>query len=192
MRYLIVGLGNIGNEYRSTRHNIGFKIVDEFVTKYRVSFKQVKYAFLSNFKYKGRTCYIIQPTLYMNNSGKSVNYWLHFYKILLSNVLIISDDISLPFGKTRLKEKGSHGGHNGLKDIEIKLGTSNYSRLRFGIGSNFRKGKQIEYVLGQFSKEENLQLNLLIEHTHKIIEHFILKGTAETMNIFNRTITLNT
>ena len=151
---MLVGLGNVGAEYTWTRHNIGFQVVDYLAGKYAVKFEQQKYAYIASAKSKGRQIYLIKPTLYMNNSGKSVNYWLQMLKLDRSKMLIITDDLALPFLKSRLKTKGGAGGHNGLKDIEAKLQTSQYNRLRLGIGNHFAKGKQIDYVLSPFSAAE--------------------------------------
>src|SRR5690606_27967763 len=153
-KYLIVGLGNIGSEYENTRHNIGFKVLDHFANKEELTFESSKLGAITNYKFKGRTFVLLKPSTYMNLSGKAVRYWMTKEKIPLENVLIITDDINLVFGTIRLKTKGSDGGHNGLKDIQLQLGTQQYARFRFGIGADFSKGRQIEYVLGQWNPEE--------------------------------------
>ena len=153
-KYLIVGLGNIGNEYKNTRHNIGFKVLDHFAEQENLIFETQKLADVSTYKLKGRTFILLKPNTYMNLSGKAVLYWLNKENIPLENLLVITDDLNLPFGTLRLKTKGSDGGHNGLKDIQEKLNTTNYNRFRFGISDAFSKGKQIDYVLGEWTEEE--------------------------------------
>ena len=185
MKYLIVGLGNIGKEYENTRHNIGFKIVDNISEKLRSEFELKKYALYSNGKFKGRNIHLIKPSNFVNNSGKAVQYWANELKIKLENIIVVTDDLSLPFGKIRLKKKGSDGGHNGLKSINISLKNSNYSRLRFGIYNNFRTGYQSEYVLGEFSKEEQKELENNIELSSEIALNFCYLGVDRTMNKYN-------
>lgn len=185
MKYLIVGLGNIGAEYNLTRHNIGFRVLDYLARKYKIEFEQKKYAYLACAKYKARQIYLLKPTLYMNNSGKSVNYWLQSLKLTVPKMLIITDDLALPFAKARLKTRGSAGGHNGLKDIEAKLETLKYNRLRLGIGNNFLRGQQINYVLSPFSTSEQEKLNTYIEQVGQMVESFILNGALKTMDLYN-------
>ena len=185
MKYLIVGLGNIGKEYENTRHNIGFKILDNISEKLGSKFELKKYALYSNGKFKGRNIHLVKPSNFVNNSGKAVQYWSNELKIKLENILVVTDDLSLPFGKIRLKKKGSDGGHNGLKSINISLKNSNYSRLRFGIDNNFRIGYQSEYVLGEFSKEEQKELENNIELSSEIALNFCYLGVDRTMNKYN-------
>ena len=184
-KFLIVGLGNIGVEYNNTRHNIGFKILDYFAKKEEVSFETVKLGDKAVYKFKGRTFVFIKPSTYMNLSGKAVKYWLEKEKIPLENLLIITDDLNLPFGSLRLKTKGSDGGHNGLKDIQDKLNTTKYNRFRFGISNTFSKGRQVDYVLGEWSDEENAKLEERLEKRIEIIKSFALSGVNNTMNNFN-------
>ena len=182
---LIVGLGNIGSEYEETRHNIGFKIADAFAKKKGISFETVKLGDLARCKLKGRTIYLLKPTTYMNLSGKAVRYWMMKEKIALENILVITDDLNLPFGTIRLKAKGSSGGHNGLKSIEQQLQTSSYSRFRFGVGDAFQKGKQVNYVLGEWNQEEKKALPERLDKSVEVIESFVVAGLANTMNSFN-------
>lgn len=184
-KYLIVGLGNIGEQYKNTRHNIGFKILDFIAEKENVIFESQKLGDLTAFKFKGRQFILLKPSTYMNLSGKSVLYWLTKEKVPLENVLIIADDINLPFGTLRLKTKGSDGGHNGLKDIQDKLQTSNYNRLRFGISDEFSKGKQVDYVLGNWTEEENQKLPERLKTSSELIKSFGTAGVSLTMNTFN-------
>jgi len=186
MKYLIVGLGNIGPEYADTRHNIGFMIADELVNKAKASFSTLRYAYYSEFKFKSRVVHVIKPTTYMNLSGKAVNYWMNELKVPIENVLVIVDDIAIPFGKIRLKPKGSSAGHNGLKNIEALCGGQNYPRLRFGVGDNYSKGRQVDYVLSGFDKEELMELPALIEKSVEVIHNFITVGTELTMTRFNK------
>jgi peptidyl-tRNA hydrolase, PTH1 family len=185
MKFLIIGLGNIGPEYAETRHNIGFKIADEIAKREGVSFKMERLAFFTEYKFKSRTVYLIKPTTYMNLSGKALKFWADYYKIPIENTLTLVDDIALPFGKIRLKPSGSSAGHNGLKNIETILGSQKYPRLKFGIGDNFAKGRQVDYVLGQWTKEENEQLGSYIDAAIKTIDDFIFLGIERAMNIHN-------
>lgn len=185
MKYLIVGLGNIGPEYAFTRHNVGFMILDRLAAQEGFSFKMDRLAYYAEFKHKGKQIYFIKPTTFMNLSGKAVNYWLQALKIPVENMLILTDDIALPFGKLRLKPKGSHGGHNGLRNIEETLGNQNYARLRFGVGDAFNKGRQIDYVLGKFSEDEMAQLLERLDRSGDICKSFCLQGLEKTMNFFN-------
>ena len=185
MKYLIVGLGNIGKEYENTRHNIGFKVVDNISEKLDSIFELKKHAFYTKGKFKGRNIHLIKPSNFVNNSGKAVHYWSNELKINLENIIVVTDDISLPFGKVRLKMKGSDGGHNGLKSINNTLSTTNYSRLRFGIDNNFKQGFQSEYVLGEFSREEQQELENNIELSSDIALSFCHIGVERTMSKFN-------
>ena len=185
MKYLIVGLGNPGPKYEDTRHNIGFKVLDSFATLKSVSFETVKLGDVVKAKHKGRTLVLLKPNTFMNLSGKAVNYYMQQEKIPLENILIITDDIALPFGKLRLKGKGSDGGHNGLKHIAQTLGTSHYARLRFGVGNEFSKGKQVDYVLGEWSQEEVESLKERTEMCHHFIHDFTTIGLARTMSNWN-------
>ncbi len=186
-KYLIVGLGNIGDEYAETRHNIGFKILDALADQRALNFETQKLGEVAIHKLKGRSIVCLKPSTYMNLSGKAVRYWLEKEKIPVQNLLIITDDINLPFGTLRVKTKGSHGGHNGLKDIQHILQTTQYNRFRFGVGADFGKGRQVEYVLGTWNEEENSKLKGRLEKSVEIIESFVLSGVARTMNQFNGT-----
>jgi PTH1 family peptidyl-tRNA hydrolase len=184
-KFLIVGLGNIGDKYTNTRHNIGFKILDEVAEKHKVSFETEKLGDIATFRFKGRTFILLKPSTYMNLSGKALKYWMQKEKISIDNILVVTDDLNIDFGTIRLKGKGSDGGHNGLKDIQEKLGTNKYPRFRFGVGSDYSKGRQVDYVLGEWTKQEN---SLLIERlpiSAKIITSFGTDGLANTMNNFN-------
>ncbi len=185
MKYLIVGLGNIGPEYKDTRHNIGFNIADELVRELGGQFSNSRLAYYSEVSYKGKKLHVIKPTTFMNLSGKAVNYWMQELKIPIENVLVIVDDLALPLGKLRLKLKGSSAGHNGLKSIEASCGGQNYPRLRFGISDNFAKGRQIDYVLSTFDKDELPELPALIDKSVKLIESFVTVGPGLTMTHFN-------
>ena len=185
MKYLISGLGNIGPEYELTRHNVGFLILDRLADKHGLKFDSGRFAFHTELKYKGRSIYLIKPTTFMNLSGKAVNYWMKDLKIPKENLLVVTDDLALPFGKLRMKAKGSNGGHNGLGNIQEVLGTNEYPRLRFGVGSDFSKGRQVDYVLSNFAKEE---LDWLPQHIDKACEgilSFCTVGLALTMNVVN-------
>ena len=184
-KFLIVGLGNIGDNYQNTRHNIGFTILDELAKKKELIFENKKLGAISKFRFKGRTFILLKPSTYMNLSGKAVKYWLIKEKIPLENLLIICDDLNLPFGSFRVKAKGSDGGHNGLKDINSVLQTQKYARFRFGVGAEFSKGKQCDFVLGDWSSNElKLLSERLIKATELIIS-FGLAGLNNTMNAFN-------
>ena len=184
-KFLIVGLGNIGTDYKDTRHNIGFKVLDKLVTKEDVTFETQKLGDIASFKIKGRLLILLKPNTYMNLSGKAIKYWLDKEKIPLENLLVITDDLNLPFGTLRLKTKGSDGGHNGLKDTQDKLQTTKYNRLRFGISNTFSKGRQVDYVLGKWSDEENITLEERITIATEMISSFALAGVNRTMNQFN-------
>ncbi|SFH41523.1 aminoacyl-tRNA hydrolase [Pedobacter insulae] len=186
MKYLIVGLGNIGAEYANTRHNIGFNIVDELVKDLGGDFDLLKLAYYAEVGYRGKKLHVIKPTTYMNLSGKAVNYWMKELKVLPENVLVVVDDLALPLGKLRMKLQGSSAGHNGLKSIEELCGGQNYARLRFGISDNFRKGMQADYVLGHFDKDEQKELPTLINRGVSMIKSFATIGAAQTMTLFNK------
>jgi PTH1 family peptidyl-tRNA hydrolase len=185
MKYLIVGLGNIGPEYALTRHNVGFMVLDRLASKENLSFKLDKMASIAEFKYKGRTIILIKPTTYMNLSGKALQYWMTQFKIPIENTMVIVDDLALPFGKLRIKPKGSSAGHNGLKNIESVLGNDLYPRLKFGIGNDFAKGRQIDYVLGQFDKNDFAELPIRIDKAIDMILSFSTIGIDRTMNFLN-------
>ena len=185
MKYLIIGLGNPGAEYENTRHNIGFKVLDKLAGLSSISFSTDKYADVAKVKFKGRTLVLIKPNTFMNLSGKAVAYWMQQSKINIENILVVTDDISLPFGVLRIRTKGSDGGHNGLKDIQAVLGTSNYPRLRFGVGNDFSRGKQVEYVLGNFSDEDCFTMDGRREMAVKMIQAFSTRGIGRTMSDFN-------
>ncbi|GAA4289545.1 aminoacyl-tRNA hydrolase [Aestuariibaculum suncheonense] len=184
-KYLIVGLGNIGDKYANTRHNIGFKILDYFAKQEAITFETQKLGDIAEYKLKGRTFIFLKPNTYMNLSGKAVQYWLAKEKIPLENLLVITDDLNLPFGSIRVKAKGSDGGHNGLKDIQDKLGTTQYNRYRFGISDAFSKGQQVDYVLGEWTDEENAKLKERLDKSVELIKSFGLAGLSNTMNGFN-------
>ncbi|MFP4844323.1 aminoacyl-tRNA hydrolase [Winogradskyella sp. PE311] len=184
-KFLIVGLGNIGEKYTHTRHNIGFKILDSLAETENASFETLKLGDIAKIKIKGRSLILLKPSTYMNLSGKSIKYWLEKEKIPLENLLVITDDLNLPFGSLRLKTKGSDGGHNGLKDIQDKLQTTKYNRFRFGISDTFSKGRQIDYVLGKWSDEENLKLKERLKVATDLVKSFPLAGVNNTMNKFN-------
>jgi len=184
-KYLIVGLGNIGPKYENTRHNIGFKVLDHFAYKENLVFTPGRLGDIATYKLKGRTFLFLKPSTYMNLSGKAVYYWLDKEKIPLENVLIITDDLNLPFGSIRVKTKGSDGGHNGLKDIQAHLGTTNYNRFRFGIDNEFSRKNQIDFVLGEWEPEEAKQLPERLDLSLEIIKSFVLAGITNTMNLFN-------
>ena len=186
-KFLIVGLGNIGDEYAETRHNIGFKILDEVAQANDFTFETAKLGEIGSYKIKGRTVICLKPSTYMNRSGKALKYWMDKENIPQSNVLVITDDINLPFGTIRIKTKGSNGGHNGLKDIELFLQTILYNRYRFGVGADFGKGRQVEYVLGQWDDEEKALLPERLKKSTEIINSFVLAGIARTMNQYNNT-----
>ena len=186
-KFLIVGLGNIGTEYEETRHNIGFKIVDTLNTDLAGSYEEVKHGSLSKVRYKGRELYLLKPNTYMNLSGKAVSYWMQQEKIGLDGLLIVTDDLNLPFGTLRIKAKRSDGGHNGLKDIQTRLGTTNYPRFRFGIGADFSKGQQVDYVLGSWDSAEEEQLGERLAKASEAIKTFSFNGLEATMNTYNNT-----
>lgn len=184
-KYLIVGLGNIGAEYVNTRHNIGFKAVDFIAKEAEVVFETVKLGALAQVKIKGRTLLLLKPNTYMNLSGKAVQHWMDKEKIFKENILIITDDLNLPFGTLRIKAKGSDGGHNGLKSIQAVLNTTEYPRLRFGISDQFKKGQQVDYVLGNWDDEETTALPERLEMVSKAVKEFALAGLNNAMNNYN-------
>jgi len=184
-KFLIVGLGNIGAEYVNTRHNIGFKIVDYVASKQGVSFETAKLGAVAEFTLKGRKLILLKPNTYMNLSGKAVHYWMQKENIAKENILVITDDLNLAFGTIRIKGKGTDGGHNGLKNIQLILNTSDYPRFRFGISDEFKKGQQVDYVLGEWSDIEKEKLSERFEVAKQIVESFALAGLNETMNSFN-------
>ena len=184
-KFLIVGLGNIGSEFLGTRHNIGFDIIDKLVCNFNGNFKDEKYGKLFKTKFSGKNLIFLKPNTFMNLSGKAVLYWVKKEKISISNILVIVDDLNLDFGITRLRKSGTDGGHNGLKDINTKLNTNKYARLRFGIGNNFKDGRQIDFVLQKWNNSENKNLRKLIEHNTLIILHYVKHGIDNTMNKFN-------
>jgi len=186
MKYLIVGLGNIGKEYDDTRHNIGFRIADELVADLGGDFELLKLAYYAEVGFRGKKLHVVKPTTYMNLSGKAVNYWMKDLKIAPENVLVLVDDLALPFGKLRLKLQGSAAGHNGLKSIEELCGGQNYARLRFGIDANFHKGMQAQYVLGPFDKDEQKELPVLVNRSVSLIKSFVTVGGPQTMTLFNK------
>ena len=186
MKYLIVGLGNIGLEYEDTRHNIGFNVLDAFAKASNAVFEDKRYGAVCEVKLKGRTLVLLKPNTYMNLSGKAVSYWMQKEKIAPADLLVVVDDLALPFGSLRLKAKGSDGGHNGLKNINALLGTTDYARLRYGIGNDFLRGQQIDYVLGRWTDDEAAQLPPLLERGGEIITSFVLQGVERTMNAFNK------
>lgn len=186
MKFLIVGLGNIGFEYDGTRHNIGFDVADSFVIKHGGTFSLDRHAFLAKSKWKGKDFFVIKPTTYMNLSGKALRYWMDKEKIPIENVLVIVDDLALPIDTLRLRPSGSDAGHNGLKNIQLMLQTDKYPRLRFGIGSNFSKGRQVDFVLGKWTDEEMPIIKDKILKSIDIIESFASVGIERTMNIYNK------
>lgn len=185
-KYLIVGLGNGGAEYAGTRHNIGFDVADAFVKKNQASFKLGRLAEVAEVKWKGRQVLIVKPTTYMNLSGKAVKYWMDAENISLNSVLVIVDDVALPLNKVRLRPSGSDGGHNGLKSIQEVLQTDKYPKLRFGIGNDYPKGRQIDYVLGKWNTSELPLVEHKIEKCVEIIESFVTIGIERTMNEVNK------
>lgn len=185
MKYLIVGLGNPGAKYVNTRHNVGFKVLEELIKATEINFSAQKLGDVAEFKYKGRTLILLKPSTFMNLSGKAVNYWMQKEKIPLERVLVITDDIALPYGKLRLKGKGSDAGHNGLKDIAATLNTTNYARLKFGVGSEFSKGSQVDYVLGEWNSEELSTFEERLKTSTEFIKGFTTIGLDRTMSNWN-------
>ena len=185
MKYLIAGLGNIGAEYELTRHNAGFLALDRLADIKKVQFEPGRLAFLAQCKHKGRTLNLIKPTSYMNLSGRSVNYWMRELKIPLENTLMVTDDISIPLGKLRMRAKGTSAGHNGLRNIEEILQTQEYPRLRLGIGDDFSRGGQIDYVLSIFKKKEIEDLTQILDKACQMVLDFVTLGITRTMNLHN-------
>ena len=186
MKYLIVGLGNIGDEYDGTRHNIGFRTVDALAEKQGVAWMDKRYGAIAKTRVKNAELTLLKPSTYMNLSGQAVRYWVQQEKIPLENVLVVVDDLSLPVGKVRMRGNGSAGGHNGLKNIESCLMTQNYARIKFGIGNDFPKVAQVDFVLGQFSEEENKIIDEKVEYVGEMIKSFCLQGLERTMNQYNK------
>ena len=186
MKYLIAGLGNIGEEYKNTRHNIGFQILDALTEASNISFKDRRYGWIAEFKYKARTYILLKPSTFMNLSGRAVNYWLQKEKIPVSKLLVLVDDVALPFGTVRLRAKGGPGGHNGLNNISDVLGRNDYARLRFGIGSDFHPGFQVDFVLSEWSPEEQKQLSEKMDTCIEMIKSFGVLGVERTMNLYNK------
>jgi PTH1 family peptidyl-tRNA hydrolase len=185
-KFLIAGLGNIGAEYDYTRHNIGFQVLDHLAAAHDIKFSSDRLASIAEFRHKGKTIILIKPTTFMNLSGKAVNYWMQAEKIAKEQLLVVTDDIALPFGSLRMKMKGSDGGHNGLKNIQETLNTTEYARLRFGVGSEFQKGRQVNYVLGKWNDEEEKLLGPRIKMAGEMIESFAAIGIQLTMTNFNK------
>ncbi len=185
MKYLITGLGNIGTEYENTRHNIGFKVLDALARASNIHFKDKRYGFVATYLYKGRTFILLKPSTFVNRSGRAVNYWLQKEKIPPGRLLVILDDIALPFGTLRVRARGGSGGHNGLESIHSILGTQNFARLRFGIGNEFFPGRQADYVLGGWTEEEEKALDERISNCADIIRSFGTLGLERTMNLYN-------
>lgn len=186
MKYLIVGLGNIGPEYALTRHNVGFMVLDRLAAQHDFKFTMQKLAYTAEFKYKGRQIYLIKPTTYMNLSGKALRYYMDAYKVPVENVLVITDEIQLPQGTIRIKPKGSNGGHNGLRNIEELLGTQEYARLRFGVGSDFPRGQQVKYVLSNFPENNLEELLIDLDRAGDAVLSFCTLGINQAMNNFNQ------
>ena len=184
-KFLIAGLGNIGAEYVNTRHNIGFKVLDKLAQQEGLDFATAKLGAVAEYKLKGRTLILLKPNTYMNLSGKAVKYWLDKENIPIENLLVITDDLNIAFGTIRIKAKGSDGGHNGLKSIQQLLNTNQYPRFRFGISDEFKKGRQVDYVLGEWDEEEKIKLPERLETSVEAIKSFALAGLANTMNSFN-------
>ncbi len=184
-KFLIVGLGNIGSEYVNTRHNIGFKVLDYIINQENGSFNSVKLGDLAEIKIKGKTVFLLKPNTYMNLSGKAVKYWMDKENIAKENILVITDDLNLPFGTIRIKSKGSDGGHNGLKNIQLLLNSTEYPRFRFGISDTFKKGKQVDYVLGEWDEEEKEKLKERLEISSEVVKSFVSAGLNNTMNTYN-------
>lgn len=185
MKYLIAGLGNVGMEYELTRHNIGFLILDRIADNKKIAFATSRYADKAELKFKGRQLHFIKPNTYMNLSGKAIAYWLQELKVPKENLLVVVDDIALPFGTLRMRPKGSAAGHNGLTNIEELTGGQNYSRLRFGVGNNFNRGQQVDYVLSNFSNEELISLPPIMDKAEEMILSFCTIGIERTMSLFN-------
>jgi len=186
MKYLIVGLGNIGAEYAGTRHNVGFKVLDALAEASNTVFTSARYGAVAELRHKGRTLVLLKPSTYMNLSGKAVRYWLEQEKIPRENLLVVSDDIALPFGTLRMRPKGSAGGHNGLKHIAELLGSEEYARMRFGVGGDFARGHQVDYVLGEWTEAEREALPDRLKVFGEAILSFAAIGCERTMNLYNK------
>ncbi len=186
MNFLIAGLGNIGDEYADTRHNIGFRVLDALAKASNLVFEDKRYGFVTTLRVKNQTLILLKPSTYMNLSGNAVRYWMNAKKIPLENLLVVVDDLSLPFGQLRMKPSGSEGGHNGLKHITSVLGTQQYARLRFGIGNDFPRGGQIDYVLGPFPPEQLAQMDERLDMACEMVRSFALSGIQFTMNHYNK------
>ena len=185
-KFLIVGLGNIGQEYENTRHNIGFKVLDYLAKDESITFQTQKLGEVAEYNIKGRKLFLLKPSTYMNLSGKAIKYWMEKENIEKENILVITDDLNLSFGTIRIKAKGSDGGHNGLKSIQAVLNTVEYPRFRFGISDQFKKGQQVDYVLGEWSEEENKQLNEIISKSADAVKKFVSLGISLAMNEINK------
>jgi peptidyl-tRNA hydrolase, PTH1 family len=186
MKYLIAGLGNIGSEYELTRHNVGFLTLDRLADSYKINFSTERLADKAEFKYKGKQIHFIKPNTYMNLSGKAISYWLQDLKIPKENLLVVVDELALPFGSLRMRTKGSAAGHNGLKNIELLLNGQEYSRLRMGIGNNFSKGQQADFVLSNFSQDEFKELPFMMDKASDMILSFCTIGAEQTMSLYNK------
>ncbi len=186
MKYLVAGLGNIGKEYDNTRHNVGFMILDALAGASNIVFEDRRYGFVAEYKFKARTFILLKPSTYVNLSGRAVSFWLKKEGILPENLLVVCDDIALPFGTLRLRAKGSDGGHNGLRSVSEVLGTHDFARLRFGVGDHFHKGYQVDFVLGKWTPDEARQLPSLTEKCSEIIRSFGTLGIERTMNLYNK------
>ncbi|MBQ6046747.1 MAG: aminoacyl-tRNA hydrolase [Bacteroidales bacterium] len=185
MKYIVAGLGNVGEEYEGTRHNTGFMVVDRLAKSAEARWELSRHAYRTEIKLKGRTIILLKPTTYMNLSGKAIKYWLMQERVELSRLLVVVDDIALPLGELRMKKQGSGGGHNGLKNIEEILGSNAYCRLRVGVGNDFARGRQIDYVLGQYSEGELAELSQHLDEAAEMVKTFVLEGADRAMNKFN-------
>lgn len=186
MKYLIVGLGNIGSEYVGTRHNVGFHIVDSFAKKQNAEWMDKRYGAIAKTRIKNAELTLLKPSTFMNLSGQAVRYWAQQEKIPIENILVLVDDLSLPVAKIRMRGNGSSGGHNGLKNIEMCMMTQNYARIKFGIGNDFPKGAQVDFVLGTFSEEDNKLIEAKMDYVGEMIKSFCLQGLVRTMNLYNK------
>ena len=185
LKYLIIGLGNIGPEYKDTRHNIGFEVLERWAERNGMEFDSGRLAFVARGRFRGKGVVLIKPTSYMNLSGKAVRHWMGKEKIERARILVVTDDLALPLAKLRLKTKGGHAGHNGLKDIIAQLGTDEFPRLRFGIGSDFSAGRQVEFVLGKWTQDERIAIDLAMDKALDMIDAFLIKGAERAMNEHN-------
>jgi len=185
LKYLITGLGNIGDSYQGTRHNAGFQVLDHIAASHDAAFEDRRYGFVARVKYRSRWLILLKPSTFVNLSGRAVQYWMNKEKIPMDRLLVVADDIALPFGKIRLRARGGHGGHNGLEHIISILGTQNFARLRIGIGDDFPRGRQVDYVLGKWNKQEEQELPDILDRAKEIIHSFVIAGIERTMNQFN-------